>query len=144
MCVLLSVLYLGSGNLALHSNLYIHPLKSSQCIHLNASTSQKRTWDQWHRSFGHIAIPSLERLNRENMVNGLAIDQSSIPSKSCDACIQAKQARKSYPQEAESRSQTPGERVMSHQEIVKIHIRHYEPPKCIVDGRLRYELVTIL
>ena len=31
-----------------------------------------------------------------------------------------------------------------HQEIVKIHIRHYEPPKCIVDGRLRYELVTIL
>ena len=34
MCVLLSVLYLGSGNLALHSNLYIHPLKSSQCIHL--------------------------------------------------------------------------------------------------------------
>ena len=32
----------------------------------------------------------------------------------------------------------------SHQEILKIHIRHYEPPKCIVDGRLRYELVTIL
>ena len=32
----------------------------------------------------------------------------------------------------------------AHQEIVKIHIRHYEPPKCIVDGRLRYELVTIL
>ena len=31
-----------------------------------------------------------------------------------------------------------------HQEIVKIHIRHYEPPKCIVDGRLRYELGTIL
>ena len=78
-----------------------------------ASTSQKRTWDQWHRNFGHIAIPSLECINRENMVNGLAIDQSSIPSKSCDACIQAKQARKSYPQEAESRSQTPGERVMS-------------------------------
>ena len=77
------------------------------------STSQKRTWDQWHRSFGHIAIPSLEHLNRENMVNGLAIDQSSIPSKSCDACIQAKQARKSYPQEAKNCSQTPGERVMS-------------------------------
>ena len=31
-----------------------------------------------------------------------------------------------------------------HQEIVEIHIRHYEPPKCIVDGRLCYELVTIL
>ena len=32
----------------------------------------------------------------------------------------------------------------SHQEILEIHIRHYEPPKCIVDGRLRYELVIIL
>ena len=31
-----------------------------------------------------------------------------------------------------------------HQEIVEIHIRHYEPPKCIVDGCLHYELVTIL
>ena len=31
-----------------------------------------------------------------------------------------------------------------HQEILEILIRHYEPPKCIVDGRLRYELVTIL
>ena len=47
------------------------------------------------------------------MVDDLSIDQSSITSKSCDACIQAKQARKSYPQEAEHRSQTPGERVMS-------------------------------
>ena len=40
MCVLLSVLYLGSGNLALHSNLYIHPLKSSQCIHLTVAQSK--------------------------------------------------------------------------------------------------------
>jgi hypothetical protein len=47
------------------------------------------------------------------MVNGLSIDQSLIASKSCDACIQAKQAQKSYPQEAKNRSQTPGERVMS-------------------------------
>ena len=31
-----------------------------------------------------------------------------------------------------------------HQEIVEIHIRHYEPPKCIVDGCRRYELVIIL
>ena len=31
-----------------------------------------------------------------------------------------------------------------HQEILEILIRHYEPPKCIVDGHLRYELVTIL
>jgi hypothetical protein len=77
-----------------------------------ASTGQKRTWDQWHKNFGHIAIPSLECLHREKMVNGMAVDQSSIPSKSCDACIQAKQAHRSFPQEAENRSQEPGERIM--------------------------------
>ena len=35
-----------------------------------------------------------------------------ITSKSCDVCIQAKQARRSYPQEAEHRSQVPRERTM--------------------------------
>ena len=42
----------------------------------------------------------------------MAVDESSIPSKSCEACIQAKQAHKSFPQEAEHRSLEPGERVM--------------------------------
>ena len=79
----------------------------------NYAAAPKLPWDQWHRRYGHISISALERLDRENMVDGLKIDQSSIASKSCDACIQAKQARKSYPQEAEHRSQTPGERVMS-------------------------------
>ena len=55
-----------------------------------ASTTQKQTWDQWHKIFGHIAITSLERLYRDDMVDGMAVDDSSIPSKSCDACIQAK------------------------------------------------------
>ena len=78
-----------------------------------ANTTQKRTWDQWHKNFGHIAVPSLERLYQEKMVDGMAVDESSIPSKSCEACIQAKQAHKSFPQEAEHRSLEPGERVMS-------------------------------
>ena len=60
----------------------------------------KLSWDQWHRCFRHISISALEHLDQENMVDGLFIDQSLIASKSCDACIQAKQAWKSYPQEA--------------------------------------------
>jgi transposase InsO family protein len=79
----------------------------------NYVATPKLSWDQWHRCFGHISISALECLDWKNMVNGLSIDQSSIASKSCDACIQAKQAWKSYPQEAKHRSQTPGERVMS-------------------------------
>ena len=48
------------------------------------------------------------------MVKGLLIDQLTIASRSCNACIQAKQARRSYPQEAKHRSQVPGERTMGN------------------------------
>ena len=47
------------------------------------------------------------------MVNGLNIDQSSIPSKTCEVCIEAKQAHRPFPAEAENRSEIPGERFMS-------------------------------
>ena len=47
----------------------------------NYASTEKLTWDQWHRRYGHIAISAIQTLERENMVNGLNIDQSSIPSK---------------------------------------------------------------
>ncbi|CAA7262638.1 unnamed protein product [Cyclocybe aegerita] len=79
----------------------------------NLATPTKLTWDQWHRRFGHIAISSLQKLEQEALVNGMSVDQSSIPSPLCEACIQAKQAHQAFPQEAAHRSKTPGERVMS-------------------------------
>ena len=36
-------------------------------------------------------------LAKNRMVEGFAIDQSSMPSITCEACIQAKQSRKPYP-----------------------------------------------
>ena len=47
------------------------------------------------------------------MVEGFEIDQSSMPSIMCEACIQAKQSRKPYPKEAKNRSRIPGKRNMS-------------------------------
>ena len=79
----------------------------------NLATTGKHTWDQWHRRYGHISIATLRQLDKEGLVNGLKIDQSSIPSQSCVACIQAKQAHQPFPQEAENRSVIPGERVIS-------------------------------
>ena len=68
----------------------------------NFSTmTHKQSWDQWHKNFGHMVTLSLEHLHQEK---GMAVDQSSIPSRSCKTCIQAKQACRSYPQEAEHRS----------------------------------------
>jgi len=47
------------------------------------------------------------------MVDGMGVDQSSNPSRTCEACIQAKQAHTSFPQEAQHQSTEPGERVVS-------------------------------
>src|SRR5271168_3232233 len=102
----------GNGNKV--GRLYLMDAHSQSQERTNFSTTtQKQTWDQWHKNFGHIATPSLERLHREKMVDGMIVDQSSIPSKSCDICIQAKQARRSYPKEAEHRCRDAGERIMS-------------------------------
>jgi hypothetical protein len=46
------------------------------------------------------------------MVEGLEIDESTIPSHSCEPCIQSKLAHRPFPQEASNRSQKPGERVI--------------------------------
>src|SRR6202166_718192 len=79
----------------------------------NLATTGKHSWDQWHRGYGHISIATLRQLDKEGLVNGFKIDQSSIPSQSCVACIQAKQAHQPFPQEAENRSVIQGERVIS-------------------------------
>ena len=63
----------------------------------NLATTGKHTWDQWHRRYGHISVTTLRQLEKEGLVNGLDIDQSSIPSLSCVACIQAKQAHHTFP-----------------------------------------------
>ena len=46
----------------------------------NYTASNKLTWDQWHQLYGHIAISSLEQLDQDKMVDGMAIDHTSLPS----------------------------------------------------------------
>ena len=59
---------------------------------VNLASTQKLSWDQWHRRYGYLSMGALEKLKKQEMVKGLMIDESSIPSRSCKACIQAKQA----------------------------------------------------
>jgi len=47
------------------------------------------------------------------MVDGMAVDHASIPSRSCESCIKAKHAHAPFPKEAEHRSETAGEQIMS-------------------------------
>src|SRR6266508_4358749 len=58
-------------------------------------------------------MTALRQLDREGLVSGLEIDQSLIPSQTCEVCIQAKHAHQPFPKEAENRSEIAGERVVS-------------------------------
>ena len=58
----------------------------------NFASATKKTWDQWHQKFRHISQKSLENLTKNRMVDGFEIDQSSMPSITCEAWIQAKQS----------------------------------------------------
>ena len=79
----------------------------------NLAAPQKLSWDQWHRRYGHLGMTGLETLKTKGLVNGLEVDESSVPSRTCEACIQAKQATRPFPKEAENRSTVPGERSLS-------------------------------
>ena len=82
------------GHGQMKGRLYLLDAKSNQTSQeaSHYSSSPKITWDQWHRRFGHISMTSLEKLSENKMVSGFVIDQSSKPSITCEACIQAKQA----------------------------------------------------
>ena len=71
-----------------------------------------RSWNDWHRRYGHVSISNLEIIARKQLVDGFDVDTTTAAT-SCDACIQAKQTVKLFPQEAEGRSKIPGERVFS-------------------------------
>lgn len=68
----------------------------------NLAAPLKLTWDQWHQCYGHIAYSTLKTLKKTGMVSGFVIDESSIPSQLCKACIQAKQAYQPFSKEAEN------------------------------------------
>jgi len=58
-------------------------------------------------------ISSLEQLDQDKMVDGMAVNHTSIASRSCKACIKAKHTHTPFPKEAKHRSETAGEHVMS-------------------------------
>jgi hypothetical protein len=80
-----------------------------------AVEASNQTWDAWHRRMGHLAKSGLERLVREDLVEGLTVDNDSPPLSQCEACVKAKMTTKPYPQEAQNRREDPGE--LTHSDI---------------------------
>ena len=101
------------GHGILQRQLYLMDAETIYPAKANLASATKKTWDHWHQKFRHISQKSLEKLAKNRMVEGFTIDQWTMPSTMCEACIQAKQSQKPYSKEAKNRSKTPGERIMS-------------------------------
>ncbi|KAJ2915280.1 hypothetical protein MD484_g5123, partial [Candolleomyces efflorescens] len=67
----------------------------------NFANPSAKTWDQWHRVFGHIGMTTLERMHSQKLVDGFDVDESSIPSPTCIPCLEAKLTHQSFPKQAE-------------------------------------------
>jgi hypothetical protein len=66
-----------------------------QTNELTNIAKEKLTWDVLHRRYGHISITGLQYLIKNNLVDGIDIDETSLMPQ-CEACIQAKQFRSPF------------------------------------------------
>jgi hypothetical protein len=93
----------------------------------------KADWMTWHRRYGHIACSGLKRLCQENLVDGLEVNQDS-PIVDCEACIQAKQVCKPFPDSIDERSKDPGD--LTHSDL-------WGPARVESIGRAKYYISFI-
>ena len=100
------------GHGARRDRLYLMDAQAKVVQEYAQITRVGKSWNDWHRRFGHVGIGSLEIIAQKNLAEGFEVD-TTIASRTCDACIQAKQTVRPFPQEAEGRSKIPGERIFS-------------------------------
>lgn len=63
-----------------------------------------RTWDEWHRIFGHMNMGSVKMLKEKGMVLGMEVDRTVEPAAQCNVCIVAKQHIQLFPKNSQMRS----------------------------------------
>ena len=71
-----------------------------------------RTWDEWHRTLGHISIGAIKTLENNNLVEGMEVDRNK-ESTQCAACIQGRQTVEPFPKRAKDDITKIGELTVS-------------------------------
>ena len=72
------------------------------------STPEKlKSWETWHKRFGHVGYSGLQKLLSDNLVDGLNVDAQS-PKLGCITCIEAKHTEDPFPKK-QSWLTEPGE-----------------------------------
>lgn len=87
-----------------------------------------RSWDNWHRSLGHLNMKSVQMLKAKNMVDSMDVDKSSEPSQ-CLACIKGKSHVEKVPRKSKRAFMEVGDMVYTDlwgpARVQGIHIVHY-------------------
>jgi len=81
--------------------------KEQKAQYALTSTETPKSWETWHRRFGHISYKGLQQLLDENLVEGLVVD-TQLPKPDCAACTEAKQSEKPF-SVSTRRTTRPGE-----------------------------------
>ena len=71
-----------------------------------------RTWDDWHRAFGHLNRAAVRRLKTKEMVTGMDVDERK-DFQQCAACIQGKAHVFPFPKESERKYEAIGDMTYS-------------------------------
>ena len=56
-----------------------------------------KSWDEWHRIFGHMHMGAVKMMKDKEMFLGMEVDRTVEPAAQCTACISAKQHIKPFP-----------------------------------------------
>lgn len=71
-----------------------------------------RSWDDWHRTLGHIHMGAVKHMHKSGVVTGMEVDERSTPSQ-CTACIQGKAHIAPFPQQASEQDLKPAELIVA-------------------------------
>ena len=78
--------------------------KKHQAAMKCASRSEETKEWIWHRRYGHLGARNLERIAKEQLVDGFDYDAAKTPS-FCEPCVDGKQCRMSFPKTGGERSE---------------------------------------
>lgn len=85
---------------------YLNCLTDRQQAHAADNQSQQTKEDVWHRRYGHLGVQNLQKLAKEELVDGF--DYNSLQAINfCEPCLEGKQHRRKFPTGGGRRSDEP-------------------------------------
>ena len=73
-----------------------------------AAVAKPRSWDSWHRVFGHINIDVIKLMKVHDLVTGMDVDLTTLVTQ-CVACIQGKHHVEPFPKWVEDTAMLVGD-----------------------------------